>query len=83
MSLAGNPMTHDYDYDQAFQALLEQIQAYAPRACRLLETMKEQRSAYAAYHAAFVIICLQARRKSLRKIFWTDSKPASRAICGD
>ncbi|MEO8392196.1 MAG: hypothetical protein ABI700_04310 [Chloroflexota bacterium] len=60
-------MTNDYDYDQAFQALLEQIQAYAPRACRLLETMKEQRSAYTAYHAAFVLVCLQARWKSLRK----------------
>ena len=60
-------MTNDYDYDQAFQTLLEEIQAYAPRACHLLETMKEQRSSHTAYHAAFVIICLQARRKSLRK----------------
>ena len=60
-------MTNDYDYDQAFQALLAEIGVYAPRACRLLETMKEQRSLYIAYHAAFVITCLQARRKSLRK----------------
>ncbi len=49
------------NYDTPFRDLNEQIREFSPHSAHLLNHMQAQCGARAAYYAAFILICLQAK----------------------
>ena len=50
-------------YEAQFQLLLEEIRPISPQAAEQLVQMNAELGARAAFYAAFVIVCLEARGK--------------------